>query len=103
MLVEISAPEEFQGSVMSMITKRDGVILGSEGAEGWFTITTEAPLNRMFGFATELRSGTQGKGEYSMEYSRYTVVQAELREQLMKAFAAEEEELEAAKQKKKKN
>ncbi|XP_043213457.1 elongation factor G, mitochondrial-like isoform X1 [Amphibalanus amphitrite] len=92
MSVEVSAPAEFQGAVLGQLNRRAGVVLGQDANDGWFTVFAEVPLNRMFGYATELRSGTQGKGEFSMEYARYVPappdVQARLAESLHSAGPA---------------
>lgn len=86
MLVEITGPDEFQGTIMGMINKKKGLILGSDGSDNWFTMRAEVPLNEMFGFAGELRSMTQGKGEFSMEYSRYAPCLPEIQEKLIKEY-----------------
>ena len=58
MYVEIVAPEENQGTIMTMMSRRDGVILGTDGAEGWVTLEVEAPLNKVcITFPLNLRTG----------------------------------------------
>lgn len=86
MLVEVTAPEEFQGAIIGQLNKRHGIITGTEGSEGWFTVYAEVPLNDMFGYAGELRSSTQGKGEFSMEYSRYSPCLPDIQEMLVNEY-----------------
>ncbi|XP_005110538.1 elongation factor G, mitochondrial [Aplysia californica] len=100
MTVEINAPEEYRDQVLENITKRSAIIQGTDSVEGHFTVFCEAPLNEMFGYATELRSLTQGKGEFTMEYSRYCPALPETQEKLIQEY---QEALEAQHQKKKKN
>ncbi|XP_059174997.1 elongation factor G, mitochondrial-like [Physella acuta] len=99
MTVEINAPEEYKTAVIQNIMKRNAVIQGTDSVEGFFTLYCEVPLNDMFGYATELRSLTQGKGEFTMEYSRYCPTQAEVQEKLIQEY----QELSEQQQKKKKN
>ncbi|KAK5646202.1 hypothetical protein RI129_004666 [Pyrocoelia pectoralis] len=86
MAVEVTTPTEFQGTVMSQLNKRHGLVTGTDGTEGWVTVYAEVPLNDMFGYAGELRSSTQGKGEFCMEYSRYSPCPLELQEKLMEEY-----------------
>jgi len=74
MKVEVTAPEEFQGSIIGQINQRRGVIMSTETAESYVTAVSEVPLNMMFGYSTDLRSATQGKGEFTMEFSKYMPV-----------------------------
>ncbi|XP_064456739.1 elongation factor G, mitochondrial-like [Ornithodoros turicata] len=89
MNVEITAPVEFHGSVIASVSKKSGIIISTDTAEGWFTVVAEIPLNSMFGYATELRSMTQGKGEFSMEYTRYSPAPAALQQELLDRYAQE--------------
>ncbi|XP_062548262.1 elongation factor G, mitochondrial [Armigeres subalbatus] len=105
MMVEVTAPEEFQGTVIGQLNKRHGIITGTEGSEGWFTVYAEVPLNDMFGYAGELRSSTQGKGEFSMEYSRYSPCKPDIQEKLMQDYQISQGNVvvDSKKQQKKKN
>lgn len=68
MRVEAQAPSEFQGNVMGAISKRRGIIINNTVQGDYASVEAEVPLGKMFGFSTEIRSLTQGKGEFSMEY-----------------------------------
>ena len=68
MKVEVQAPAEYQGTLMGGLAKRRGMIVNSSVHFEYGSISAEVPLAQMFGYSTELRSMTQGKGEYSMEY-----------------------------------
>ncbi|KAB0790774.1 hypothetical protein PPYR_08543 [Photinus pyralis] len=103
MAVEVTTPDEFQGSVMAQLNKRHGLVTGTDGTEGWVTVYAEVPLNDMFGYAGELRSSTQGKGEFCMEYSRYSPCPAELQEKLIEEYQKSLGILPDKAQKKKKN
>ncbi|KAK0161026.1 hypothetical protein PV327_009545 [Microctonus hyperodae] len=86
MAVEVIVPEEYQGTIMAQMSKRRGVITGTDSNDEWITIFAEVPLNDMFGYSGELRSCTQGKGEFTMEYSRYTPCTPDLQEKLMREY-----------------
>lgn len=86
MKLETQAPEEFQGSVMGQINQRRGMILNSGTNEGYAIIEAEVPLTEMFGYATDLRSATQGKGEFTMEFLKYSAVPKNVQEEMQKKF-----------------
>ena len=86
MKVEVQAPTDFQGSVVGQINQRRGTILDTSSAEGYVTVVAEVPLNNMFGYSTDLRSATQGKGEYTMEFAKYSPVPKNEAEALMAAY-----------------
>ncbi len=86
MKVEVEAPLEFQGSVVGQVNQRRGVILETTSAEGNVTVTAEVPLNTMFGYSTNLRSATQGKGNFTMEFAKYQAVPRQEQEEMMKKY-----------------
>ena len=92
MKLEVSCPEEFQGQVVGQINQRRGLIKGTETSEAFTTVEAEVPLAEMFEYSTELRSATQGKGEFTMEFSRYAKVPGSIQEQLVKEYQAKRAE-----------
>ncbi|KAG8921763.1 Elongation factor G, mitochondrial [Tulasnella sp. 417] len=74
MSVEIVAPIEFQGSVIGSVNQRRGTIIDTDVREDEFTVTADVSLSDMFGFSSQLRGLTQGKGEFSMEYKTHQPV-----------------------------
>jgi len=107
MCVEVNSPQEFTSQVFSLISGRSGIITGQDGREDWFTLEAEVPLNNMFGFSAELRSLTQGKGEYTMEYSRYSPASLETQDKIVAEWQKKQEtdnnSTDGGKKKKKKN
>jgi elongation factor G len=91
MKVEVQAPTEFQGSVMGQINQRRGIIVGSENTEGYIIAQAEVPLNSMFGYSTDLRSATQGKGEFTMEFLKYAPVPKQEQDELIKKYKEKRE------------
>jgi elongation factor G len=86
MKVEVAAPEEFQGSVTGGLNQRRGVILNSETNDGYVTVQANVPFSEMFGYSTMLRSATQGKGEFSMEFAKYEPVPKQQQDQMVREF-----------------
>ena len=93
MKVEIEVPTEFQGTVVAAVNRRMGLIQSSDmNDDGSGTkIVAEVPLANMFGYSTELRSLTQGKGEFSMEYFKHIQVPRNAQEELMRKYKEEQE------------
>lgn len=83
MKVEVTVPEEYMGDVMGDVNSRRGRIDGMETRSGAQVIRAFVPLSSMFGYATDLRSKTQGRGVYSMEFSHYEAVPKSLAEEIM--------------------
>jgi len=83
MKVSVECPSEFQGNVMSSINQRRGMIMSSAEDGVFTTVDAEVPLAEMFGYATTLRSLTQGKAEFTMEFSKYLKVPKSVEEELI--------------------
>ncbi len=90
MKVEITVPEEYMGDVIGDINSRRGRMEGMEGVDGMQEIHSFIPLSEMFGYATDLRSRTQGRGTYSMEPSHYEEVPKSVLEQIVASRAKKE-------------
>ena len=71
MKLAVEGPTEFQGVVLKTIMQRRGIVIGTTEEEGFSRVEAEVPLAEMFGYATDLRSSTQGKAEFTMEFARY--------------------------------
>ena len=82
MKVEVVVPEDFMGTVMGNLSSRRGRIMGSELRGAMQAIKAEVPLSEMFGYATELRSMTEGRGTFTMEFGHYSALPAVLTEDL---------------------
>ena len=91
MTVEVSGPNEFQGVMIGQLNRRKGLIQDTETEEDFTTIVAKVPLNDMFGFSSDLRSSTQGKGEFSMEYCEHAPVSSSTQNELISAFQKEKD------------
>ena len=85
-MVEVAVPAEYQGAAVAQLSQRKGTVNQVEGAD-YATIVADVPLQNMFGYSSDLRSATQGKGEFSMEYKMHMPVTRDKQEELMKKFA----------------
>ncbi|HOD58754.1 MAG TPA: elongation factor G [Rectinema sp.] len=86
MKVVVETPNEFQGNVFASLNQRRGIIMANTEDNTFSRIEAEVPLSEMFGYSTVLRSLTQGKAEFSMEFEKYARVPAALAEQLRKDY-----------------
>lgn len=89
MKVSVEGPSEFQGAVMGSINQRRGMIIGSNEEGSYSVIEAEVPLSEMFGYSTTLRSLTQGKAEFTMEFANFKPVPKGVGEELVKAYEEE--------------
>ncbi len=87
MKVVVETPTEFQGSVMGTINQRRGIILGTQDEGTMCVVEARVPLAEMFGYSTVLRSSTQGKAQFTMEFATYKKVPQSIGEELAKKYA----------------
>jgi elongation factor G len=83
MKVSLEGPAEFSGNMLSLIMQRRGIVIGSTEEDGNARVDAEVPLAEMFGFSTPLRSATQGKAEFTMEFAKYQEVPSNISEELL--------------------
>jgi elongation factor G len=88
MKLEVEGPAEFQGVVLKTIMQRRGTVIGTTEEEGFSRVEAEVPLAEMFGYATDLRSNTQGKAEFTMEFARYLPAPSEVQKQLKEKYGS---------------
>jgi elongation factor G len=86
MRVSIEGPTEFQGVFVKSIMQRRGLVAGTTESEGFARLDADVPLSEMFGFSTDLRSSTQGKAEFTMEFARYAPAPAEVSKELIEKY-----------------
>ena len=90
MRVGVEGPSEFQGSILATLNQRRGIIHTASEDNNFTVVEAEVPLSEMFGYSTILRSATQGKAEFTMEFSRYAKVPDAIVEKIKKEFAEKE-------------
>ncbi len=86
MKLAVEGPSEFQGAVLKTIMQRRGTVIGTTEEEGFCQVEAEVPLAEMFGYATDLRSCTQGKAEFTLEFAKYSPAPAEVTSELKKKY-----------------
>jgi len=89
MKVAVEGPSEFQGAVMGSLNQRRGMIVGTVEESNYTSVEAEVPLSEMFGYSTVLRSLTQGKAEFTMEFATYKQVPKSVSEEIVKKFQEE--------------
>jgi elongation factor G len=89
MKVEVSTPDDYMGDVIGDLNRRRGVVHGMDEENGSMVIHAEVPIGEMFGYATDLRSATQGRASYSMEFARYTEAPANITQAVIKKVKGE--------------
>ena len=88
MAVEVVTPEEYMGDVMGDLNRRRGIVGGMEDSAVGKVINADVPLAEMFGYATDLRSATQGRATYTMEFKQYAEVPGSIASSIIDNTAA---------------
>jgi len=88
MKLEVEGPVDYQGAILKTIMQRRGTVIGTTESAGMSRTESEVPLAEMFGYATDLRSMTQGTAEFSMEFARYLPAPAEVQKELKEKFSS---------------
>jgi elongation factor G len=83
MRVMVEGPSDFAGNVLATLMQRRGIIIGVQEDGGMARTEAEVPLAEMFGYATHLRSGTQGKAVFTMEFTRYQLMPTSIEQELI--------------------
>ncbi|MCK9217419.1 MAG: elongation factor G [Firmicutes bacterium] len=89
--IEVTVPDQYMGDVIGDLNKKRGRVLGMEPSGKYQKVTAEAPLAELFKYATDLRSMTQARGEFTMEFVRYEEVPAQIAQKVIEAVNAEKE------------
>lgn len=86
MKLEVTGPEEFQGVMIGQVNQRRGVIVNTSVDSAYVVVEAEVPLKEMFGYSGDLRGMTQGKGEFTMEFLRYSPVPRSVQEEIIEEY-----------------
>jgi len=92
MKVSVEGPTEFQGAIYKTLMQRRGNVLGSTEDAGFARVDAEVPLASMFGYSTDLRSVTEGKAEFTMEFAKYSPAPSDVTEELLKKYKSKTSE-----------
>ncbi len=92
MRVAVEGPSEYQGAILATLNQRRGIIQSATEDNNFTVVEADVPLSEMFGYSTVLRSSTQGKAEFTMEFNRYAKVPESISEELRKEYLEQEKE-----------
>lgn len=93
MKVEVETPEDYMGDIMGDLNRRRGVVQGMDDLPGGTkAIRAEVPLAEMFGYATQMRSMSQGRATYSMEFAKYQETPKNVADEIIKKFTAKDDD-----------